>query len=119
MIKKTIKYVDFNGDEQNETFYFNLSKAELTKMEIGREGGMANYIEEVVKSGNNAKLLDLFNEIILDSYGVKSEDGKRFIKSSKLREEFEQSAAFSELFMEMVTSPEAADAFVKGISNQQ
>lgn len=117
MIKKTIKYVDFNGNENEEVFYFNLTKAELTKMELGKEGGMATYIKEAVESGDNAKIVGLFNDLILDSYGVKSEDGKRFIKNTKLREEFEQSAAFSELFMEMVADPSVTEAFMKGAAN--
>lgn len=118
MIKKTVKYVDFNGKENEETFYFNLTRAELTKMELGKEGGMSNYIKEAVESGDNAKLVELFTNIILDSYGVKSEDGKRFVKNTTLREEFEQSAAFSEIFMEIATNPDAAEAFIKGAANQ-
>lgn len=118
MIKKSIKYVDFNGNENEETFYFNLTKAELTKMELGKKNGMSAYIKEAVESGDNASLLELFTNLILESFGVKSEDGKRFIKNAKIKEEFEQSAAFSELFMEVATNPDSAEAFVKGVTNQ-
>ncbi len=117
MIKKTVKYVDFNGNENEEVIYFNLTKAELTKLEMGKKNGLSNYIKEAVESGDNAALLDVFTNIILDSYGVKSEDGKRFVKSAKLREEFEQSAAYSEVFMEIASNPESAEAFIKGLSN--
>ena len=118
MIKKTVKYTDFNGNENEETFYFNLTKAELASMEIATQGGMSNYIEEVVKSGDNKKLLEIFNEILLNSYGVKSEDGKRFKKSPELKESFAESAAFSEIFIELVSDPDAATAFMKGVTNQ-
>lgn len=118
MIKKTVKYTDFNGNENEETFYFNLSKAELTMMEVGKPGGMSNYIKEAVESGDNTRLIELFTDLIIESYGVKSEDGKLFIKNSKLKEEFRQSAAFSEIFMEFATNPNAAEAFVKGATNQ-
>lgn len=118
MIKKTIKYTDFNGKENEDTFYFNLNKTELTKMELGTKNGMSSYIKEAVESGDNASLMDLFERLILDSYGIKSEDGKRFIKSKQLREEFEQSAAYSELFMEIATNADSAEAFVKGVTNQ-
>lgn len=119
MIKKVVKYQDFNGNEMEETFYFNLTKAELTKMELKTKGGMNNYLKEVVESGDTEALIDIFNNMILDSYGIKSEDGKRFIKSEQLKQEFEQSAAFSELFMDIVKNPETAEAFFKGVTNQQ
>ena len=118
MIKKTIKYTDFNGNQNEETFYFNLTEAELTKMELCKKGGMSNFIKEAVESGDNASLLELFTNLILESYGVKSEDGKRFVKNATLKEEFEQSAAYSALFMEIATNPESAEAFVKGVTNK-
>lgn len=118
MLKKTVKYLDFNGNENEETFYFNLSKAELSKMEFSKQGGLTSHIKEAIESDDNAALIDLFNTIILDSYGIKSEDGKRFIKSNTIKQEFEQSAAFSELFMEIATNPGNAEAFIKGITNQ-
>lgn len=116
MIKQTIKYTDFNGVENEEVFYFNLTKAELTKLELGKKNGMSNHIKEVVESGDNAELLEILTSLILDSYGAKSEDGKRFIKTKTLREEFEQSPAFSEIFMKMLTTPESAEAFINGIT---
>lgn len=118
MLKKTIKYTDFNGNENEETFYFNLNKAELSKMELGKKGGMSNYIKEAVECEDGAKMVALFDELILGSYGVKSEDGKRFIKSPQIREEFEQSPAYSEIFMEITNSAEAAEAFVKAVTNR-
>ncbi len=118
MIKKTIKYTDFNGKENEETLYFNLSQTELTKMELGTQGGMSNYIKEAVESGDNGKILELFTKMLLESYGQKSEDGKRFVKSPKMKEEFAQSAAFDALFMEFIQHPETAEAFAKGITNQ-
>lgn len=118
MVKKTIKYEDFNGQQVEETLYFNLTQTEQTRMELSKKDGLSNYIKEAVESGDNAALLDLFTNLILESYGIKSEDGKRFIKSPKLKEEFAQSAAFDALFMEIATNPEAAEAFVKGITNR-
>lgn len=115
MVVKVIKYTDFNGNECEDKVYFNLTKAECAKMELAYQGGMSNYIKEVIESGDNAKIVDLFTNLILESYGVKSEDGKRFIKSAKLKEEFEQTAAFSELFVELAMNEAAAEAFVKSV----
>ena len=118
MVKKTIKYTDFNGNEVEETLYFNLSQTEQTKMELSKKEGLSNYIKGAVESGDNAALLELFTNLLVESFGIKSEDGKRFIKSAQLKEEFAQSAAFDALFMEIATNPDAAEAFVKGITNK-
>ena len=115
MIKKTIKYVDYNGNERTEDFYFNLTKAELTEMELSIEGGLTATIEKIVESKDNKQIVELFKEIILKSYGEKSSDGKRFIKSKELTEAFTQTEAYSELFMELALKEDAAAEFVNGI----
>lgn len=115
MIKKTVKYVDFNGEEVTEDCYFNLSKAEVTEMELSVEGGFSVLLESVVKSGDTTRIIEVFKELILKSYGVKSEDGRRFIKSKQLSEEFSQTEAFSEIFMELAINAESTSAFINGI----
>lgn len=115
MLKKTISYVDYNGNKRVEDFYFNLTKAEATEMELSVEGGLTKKLEEIVNSQNNKEIISLFKEIILKSYGEKSEDGKRFIKNKELSEAFSQTEAFSELFMELALDDKAAADFVNGI----
>ena len=117
MIKKTIKYVDFNGNENEEAVYFNMTKAELTMLELDEKEGLSNYIKGAVESGDNKALVEVFNKLLIESYGVKSEDGKRFVKSEQLKEEFRQSAAFSEIFMTLATNADEAEAFIKGLVN--
>lgn len=115
MLKKTIKYVDYNGVERTEDFYFNLSKAELTEMQLETEGGFDAYIRKIINAKSTPALIKIFKDIILRSYGVKSDDGKRFIKSEELREEFSQTEAYSELFMELASDAKAASEFITGI----
>lgn len=115
MLKKTIKYVDFNGQQQEEDFYFNLTKAELTEMELSFKGGLSEQIKKIVDTEDTTEIVKIFKDLILSSYGVKSEDGKRFIKSQQLREEFSQTNAYSELFIGLAQDAEAASAFVNGI----
>lgn len=115
MLKKTITYVDYNGNERVEDFYFNLTKAEATEMELSVEGGLTKKLEDIVNSQNNKEIITLFKEIILKAYGEKSQDGKRFIKSEELSEAFSQTEAFSELFMELALDEKAAADFVNGI----
>lgn len=115
MFKKVIKFEDFNGNSREETFYFNLSKAELMEMELSTQAGVEEMIRMLIATKDNAKIMQIFKDLILKSYGIKSEDGTRFIKSQELREAFEQSNAYSELFMEMITEPEMQAAFINGV----
>ena len=115
MIKKTITYEDFNGINHTEDIYFHLNKSELTEMQLSKEGGMSAYYDKIVKAQDMPALASVFKELILKSYGVKSDDGRRFVKSQQLKEEFSQTEAYSELFMELATNADAASAFINGI----
>ena len=115
MLKKTIKYVDYNGTERTEDFYFNLSKAEVMEMEMSTSGGMAEMIQRIVAAQDAPAIIKIFKDLVLKAYGQKSPDGKRFIKSEELSIEFSQTEAYSQLFMELATDAEAAAAFVNGI----
>jgi hypothetical protein len=115
LLKKSITYTDFNGDEVTEDFYFNLTKAELIEIEMAHEGGLSESLKKIVKSEDGAKIMAEFKYIILMAYGERSLDGKRFSKSQHLREQFESTEAYSELFVSLVTDPEAAAEFVQGV----
>ena len=115
MLKKTIKYTDYDGNEREEDFYFNLSKAEVTEMELSKEGGMSEYIKKISAAQNAPELIKLFKEIITKSYGEKSLDGKRFIKNQDLTEAFIQTEAYSELFVELASNADEAVKFINGI----
>ena len=112
---ETITYKDFNGVERKEDFYFNLTKAEVTEMELSEDGGLTNLLNRIVASQDSKKIVEIFKHLILSSYGEKSLDGKRFVKNKELREGFSQTEAYSNLFMELATNAEAAEAFIKGI----
>lgn len=115
MLKKTITYTDYNGVERTEDKYFNLSKAEIMEMEMSTAGGFAEMVQGIVKAQDGPAIMKIFKDIILKSYGEKSPDGKRFIKSKELSDEFSQTEAYSDLFMELCTDAEAAAAFINGI----
>lgn len=115
MLKKTITYNDYNGSELTEDFLFNLSKAEVLEMEMATPGGFSEMIQRVISTQNTPELIKIFKELILKSYGEKSADGKRFVKSPELSEAFSQTEAFSNLFMELATNADEAAAFVNGI----
>lgn len=116
MLKKTIKYTDYNGVERTEDFYFNLSKAEVMEMEMSTTGGLAEMINRVVAAQDTPSIIKIFKDLILKAYGEKSADGKRFIKSPEIADGFSQTEAYSILFMELATDADAAAAFVNGIT---
>lgn len=115
MIKETRKYVDFDGVEREEDFYFNFTKAELLQMELSVKGGFHAYIEQIVKAKNETELIRLFKELLEKSYGVKSPDGRKFIKNAEVLEDFKHTEAYSDLFMELATDADKASKFVNGI----
>lgn len=115
MIKKTITYTDYNGVERTEDFYFNLNKAELMKMEMSTTGGMAEMIQRVVAAQDAPAIIAIFEDLIQRSYGVKTPDGRGFIKSRSDLEAFMSTEAYSILFMELATDADKAAEFVNGI----
>lgn len=115
MIKKTVTYIDYNGVERTENFYFNLSKAEVMEMEMGAEGGMAASIQKIVDAKDAPAIIRVFKDLVLKAYGIKSDDGRRFMKSKEISDAFAQTEAYSQIFMELATDAGAASAFINGI----
>lgn len=115
MLKREIKYEDYHGDETSDIFYFNLSKPELIELEVEHEGGFAVVVQNIIDTKDHKELIKKFKQIVLAAYGKKSDDGKRFIKSDELREEFSQTAAYATLFMELATDDKAAAEFILGV----
>ena len=116
MIKKTISYVDYDGNERTEDKYFHMSKRELIKWETeSGSGGMDKMIERMIKEEDRKKLVDMFDDLILRSYGEKSIDGRSFIKSDEIRNNFANSAAYDSLFYELLSDTNAATEFVNGL----
>jgi hypothetical protein len=115
MLKKTIKYTDYNGTKREEDFYFNLSKAEILEMEMTTSGGLAEMIKGIVAAQDIPAIIKIFKDLVLKAYGIKSPDGKQFVKSQEIRDAFASTEAYSNLFMELATDANAAADFVNGI----
>ena len=119
MIKKTITYEDYNGVERTENFYFNLNKAEVLEMEMGTEGGMAESIQKIIDAKDAPAIIRVFKDLVLKAYGVKSDDGRRFMKTkpdgTRYADDFSETEAYSQIFMELATDADAAAKFVNGI----
>lgn len=115
MIKKTVTYTDFNGNERTESFYFHYSQAEILEMELSTDGGFAERIQRIIDAKDQPSLIRVIKKFVLDAYGAKSDDGKRFIKNDDVRAAFEECPAYSVIFMELVQDDVAAAEFVKGV----
>lgn len=115
MFVKEISYTDYNGNQKSKKYYFNLTKSELTEMDLTTVGGMRSFIDRITNSQDQAELIKLFKELILKAYGVKSDDGEKFMKGGDITTSFEQSMAYDAYFMELATNEKAAIEFVNGI----
>lgn len=115
MKKITVTYNDYNDVERTEDFYFNLTKAELVEWEYGVSGGLTAICEKIIAAKDMPALIKTFKDLVLKAYGVKSADGRTFIKNDKVREEFMQNPAYSMIFMDLATDDKKAADFVNGI----
>lgn len=115
MIKKTVTYKDFDGNERTEDFYFHLTEQELTEWELSVDGGLSGVLTRIINSKDNKKIIEIFKDLLLRSYGVKTPDGRGFIKNEEVLNDFKYTQAFSDIYMELATDDKAAADFVNGI----
>lgn len=115
MLKKTVTYIDYNGVERTEAFYFHYNEAEILDMEMSTEGGFAERIQKIIDAKDQVSLMQVIKKFVIDAYGVKSEDGKRFIKNDTVRTEFLESPAYSQIWMELVMNDEVAADFINNV----
>ena len=115
MHKERITYTDYNGTERTEEFYFNLTKAEIVDMELTTDGGLEAMIQKIVDSKDSKKIVETFKNLINKAYGIKSDDGRRFMKSEEISKAFTETEAYSDLYIRLSTNADDAIAFVRGI----
>lgn len=115
MLKKTYTYKDYNDVERTESFYFHFTEAEILDMEMSAEGGFAERVQRIIDAKDQAALMKLIKKFVIDAYGIKSDDGRRFIKNEEVKTSFLECPAFSDIFMDMVTNDELAAEFVNGV----
>lgn len=115
MLVRQMTYTDYDGVERTEDFYFNLTKAEVAEMEMSNNGGLSKLLERIIQTRDSKKMVEFMKDLVLRAYGVKSLDGRKIVKNQELRDDFSQTEAYSDLFMELATDAGAAAAFVNGI----
>lgn len=115
MLKKTIKFEDFDDVMREEVHYFHLSKTELTKLNLRGDGGLKGIADSLSQARNIDRVADLIEEVIHLSYGVKSGDGRNFTKSEEIWNDFRSSNAYDVLYQELINDGTALANFVKEI----
>lgn len=115
MFKRTETYTDYNGVERTEDFYFNLTEAELTEIEIGTTGGLAETVRVLINAKNVKAIIAIFKDLVFKAYGEKSPDGRRFMKSYEISKAFSETEAYNQIFMSLATDADAAAEFINGI----
>ena len=117
MLKKTITYEDWNGKVRTDDFYFNLTRVECAELEFGLGPGksLTESFQTLIDNNDMGVIIATIKDILLKSYGIKSEDGKRFMKSQEIRDSFEQNPAFEIVYMELATNAEYAADFLTSI----
>ena len=118
MLKKTITYTDYNDQKRTEDYWFHLTKSELIELDASNEGGLETAIRKIIKETDTKRIVELVKTLVLKSYGEKSADGKRFIKSEEAAKAFMQTEAYSQLFVDLISDAEQMAAFFKGIIPQ-
>ena len=107
MYKKTVTYEDYKGNTRTEDFFFNLSKAELIELELSEKGGLTTMIDRIMSAQDNTELFRIFKEVVAKSYGVMSDDGRKFVKNQEVLDDFVSTEAYSVIFTELATNDEA------------
>lgn len=115
MYSRKIRYTDYDGNVREETFYFNFGKHELLELEWKTPGGIEKHMADIIATQNGQQLADMFKWLIDGSYGVKSPDGRSFIKNEEVLNNFKYTPAYEILYMELATDSKIGSEFINGV----
>lgn len=116
MHKRTETYVNFNDQTVTEDFYFDFDETEILEMELSAEGSMTERLQKIMAAEDTRELLLIFKGIVLDAYGEKSPDGRRFVKNEDIRAGFRQTKVFSRIYMTLATDADQAAKFINEVT---
>lgn len=114
MFSREFEYTGYDGKPKKDTYWFNLTEAELYEIDLSSIHGFTGEMNKLLKEERTKEIVDAFKGIILSAVGVVSADGRKFIKNEEIREDFYRSKAYSQLFVELVSSGEKVAEFLKG-----
>lgn len=116
MLVKRISFTDYDGNQRTEEHMFNLNQSEVIKwLTTSGEYTLDKLLLRLSKERNGKKVMEIFEDLIHRSYGVKSLDGRKFEKSEEKWKDFYETEAYSVLFTELVTDAKKAADFVNSV----
>lgn len=125
MLTKNITYTDLNGKERTDQYMFHMSKADVIRLEAelstpeefedGSTTALERVINKFVETKNIHEIVMFFEDLIKRSFGVKSEDGRSFLKYLDASDAFMQSPAYDVLLIELLSNEQNAIAFFSAI----
>ena len=132
MHKKTVTYRDFNDVERTEDLYFNLTKTEMIEFALELPDGVSDTVDKdpekmdteqaaskIANMLGTKGVFKFIKDLILKSYGVRKDEGKRFAKTDEngrpLYIEFSQTMAFEAIMDEFTSNDIAAAEFVNAV----
>ena len=115
MWKFTAEYEDWNGNPRKRELLFNLTVAEMYSLQNSVKGGIETYYQRILDEQDNVALYKRFEDLVKLTYGVKSDDGERFIKNDEVYNSFKESAAYDVFMQYLLTTEDGAAKFINGI----
>ena len=113
MFSREFEYTGYDGQPKKDTYWFNLTEAELYEIDLSSIRGFTGEMTKLLKEERTKEIVDAFKSIILGAVGSVSADGRKFIKNEEIKEDFYRSKAYSQLFVELVSSGEKLAEFLK------
>lgn len=118
MITREITYTDYNGDEQTEKYYFDLTIPEMLELSFSSAGDIQSTLERLSNSRKVGEIFNIIQTLIFKSVGVKSDDGKRFVKNEEVLNDFKQSRGYEAFLMKMMQDTKYASKFIEQLIPQ-
>lgn len=120
MIKKTIKYHDFDGDEREDDFYFSLNQVQFARIDRMFPGGLESYVQKIAKDKDAGEMFRVIDILVSEAYGERK--GNAFVKvapdGQKLANFFTNTEAYDNLLLELIQSEDNLVSFLSGCLNQ-
>jgi len=114
MYEFKVKYTDFNDQDREEMLHFHYTEDELLSWQT-QNGSLVNYLERMVNQFNAQELMEWLSSFIIGAYGIKSDDGRVFDKSSPLVKSFKDSIPFHTYFKIILSNKDEAEKFIMGV----
>ena len=127
MLRKVIKYTDYDGNEKEFEAYFNLNKMECMDLdlEFESEGGLLEHLRAMLKNTDGEEMrkkpaIDFIKLLVDRSYGIRpKEDRTLFMKEDEdgkpLIRKFKASPAYSTFVYNLLSGEESLDDFATNV----